>query len=344
MSNAGAVHLQIDGGIASVTFDRPEARNAMTWAMYEQLRGICEQLCEDPSVRVVRFQGAGGEAFVAGTDIAQFLEFTSGEDGIAYERRIDATMGLLAALPMPTVAVVQGWCIGGGLAIASTCDFRIATPTSRFGVPIARTLGNCLSMANVAGLVAAFGDAIAGSSLPVRLVCAGDPSDWTELRRADALRRAGGSSHRIHLLGNSDARSLLSAADAFVLDSFFEGWSLATTEAMTSGLPVVLSEVAGAREQLAVPAGSDPAGILVGNPGGALEVSWETVSASRFRRQPNHDELVAALTRMVVERDLWAARRDRMAQEASERFDPQRCLDRHAEVLREAASAARATG
>ena len=99
-----------------------------------------------------------------------------------------------------------------------------------------------------------------------------------------------------------------------------------------------------AGEQLAVPAGSDPAGILVGNPGGALEVSWETVSASRFRRQPNHDELVAALTRMVVERDLWAARRDRMAQEASERFDPQRCLDRHAEVLREAASAARATG
>ena len=153
----GEVRLAIEGAVASVTFDRPEARNAMTWTMYEQLRAICEQLRADRSVRVVRFQGAGGEAFVAGTDIAQFLEFTSGEDGIAYERRIDATMGLLAALPMPTVAVVQGWCIGGGLAIASTCDFRIATPASKFGVPIARTLGNCLSMANVAGLVAAFG-------------------------------------------------------------------------------------------------------------------------------------------------------------------------------------------
>jgi enoyl-CoA hydratase/carnithine racemase len=157
MSNEGTVHLDITGGVASVTFDRPEARNAMTWAMYERLRAICEQLRDDATVRAVRFQGAGGEAFVAGTDIAQFQDFTSGEDGIQYERRIDATMGLLAGLPMPTVAVVQGWCIGGGLAIASTCDFRIAATGSKFGVPIARTLGNCLSMANVAGLVAAFG-------------------------------------------------------------------------------------------------------------------------------------------------------------------------------------------
>jgi enoyl-CoA hydratase len=157
LSVDGAVHLKVDGGIASVTFDRPEARNAMTWAMYEQLRAHCERLREDRAVRVVRFQGAGGEAFVAGTDIAQFQSFTSGDDGIQYERRIDATMVLLAALPMPTVAVVQGWCIGGGLAIASTCDFRIATPSAKFGVPIARTLGNCLSIANVAGLVASFG-------------------------------------------------------------------------------------------------------------------------------------------------------------------------------------------
>lgn len=157
MSNEGQVHLQIEGPVASVTFDRPEARNAMTWAMYQQLRAHCEKLREDRSVRVVRFQGAGGEAFVAGTDIAQFQDFKSGKDGVEYEHRIDGTMQLLAALPMPTVAVVQGWCIGGGLAIASTCDFRIATPASKFGVPIARTLGNCLSMANVAGLVAAFG-------------------------------------------------------------------------------------------------------------------------------------------------------------------------------------------
>lgn len=157
MSAEGSVHLAVEGGVASVTFDRPEARNAMTWAMYERLRAICEQLRADASVRVVRFQGAGGEAFVAGTDIAQFQSFTTGEDGVQYERQIDATIALVASLPMPTVAVVQGWCIGGGLAIASACDFRIATPGAKFGVPIARTLGNCLSIANVAGLVAAFG-------------------------------------------------------------------------------------------------------------------------------------------------------------------------------------------
>ena len=156
MSEQGQVHLQVMGEVASVTFDRPEARNAMTWAMYQQLRAYCEQLRDDRSVRVVRFQGAGGEAFVAGTDIAQFQDF-DGQRGVEYEEQIDATMQLLAGLPMPTVAVVQGWCIGGGLAIASTCDFRIASPASKFGVPIARTLGNCLSMANIAGLVAAFG-------------------------------------------------------------------------------------------------------------------------------------------------------------------------------------------
>jgi enoyl-CoA hydratase/carnithine racemase len=153
----GQVHLRIDGGIASVTFDRPQARNAMTWAMYESLVGICERLQHDHSIRVVRFRGAGGQAFVAGTDIAQFLDFKSGDDGVAYEQRIDACVGLLESLPMPTVAVLEGWTIGGGLAIATACDFRIATPATKLGVPIARTLGNCLSMANVARLVAALG-------------------------------------------------------------------------------------------------------------------------------------------------------------------------------------------
>ena len=153
----GQVHLHLDGGIASVTFDRPEARNAMTWAMYESLVRICEQLHGDASVRVVRFRGAGGQAFVAGTDIAQFQAFTSGDDGVAYEKRIDACVGLLESLPMPTVAVLEGWAIGGGLAIATACDFRLATPGTRLGVPIARTLGNCLSMSNIARLVAALG-------------------------------------------------------------------------------------------------------------------------------------------------------------------------------------------
>jgi enoyl-CoA hydratase len=153
----GTVRLTLDGAIASVVFDRPEARNAMTWAMYQQLGSICEQLRGDAAVRVVCFRGAGGQAFVAGTDIEQFKAFKSGDDGLDYERQIDAGVERLESLPMPTVAVVEGWAVGGGLAIASACDIRIATPNARFGVPIAKTLGNCLSAANLARLVAAFG-------------------------------------------------------------------------------------------------------------------------------------------------------------------------------------------
>jgi enoyl-CoA hydratase/carnithine racemase len=153
----GAVHLRVEGAIAQVTFDRPQARNAMTWAMYERLSSICDELSADRSVRCAIFRGAGAEAFVAGTDIEQFRAFATGDDGVAYERRIDEGIAKIEALPMATVAVVQGWCVGGGLAIATACDIRIATPASKFGVPIARTLGNCLSVANVARLVAAFG-------------------------------------------------------------------------------------------------------------------------------------------------------------------------------------------
>ncbi len=156
MSN-GRVHLSVSDGIASILIDRPQARNAMTWPMYEELAAICERIANDPAVRVATLRGAGGEAFVAGTDIEQFRAFNSGEDGIAYEKIIDERIGQIERLPMPTVAIVEGWAIGGGLAITAACDFRIATPQASFGVPIARTLGNCLSIANTARVVAAFG-------------------------------------------------------------------------------------------------------------------------------------------------------------------------------------------
>jgi enoyl-CoA hydratase/carnithine racemase len=153
----GRVLMTLRDGVAELVFDRPEARNAMTWAMYEQLAAACDAISADASVRVALLRGAGGKAFVAGTDIAQFQSFKSGEDGIDYEGRIDAGIDQLSRLPVPTVALVDGWCVGGGLAIATACDFRIATPDAKFAVPIARTLGNCLSLTNVARLQAAFG-------------------------------------------------------------------------------------------------------------------------------------------------------------------------------------------
>ena len=156
----GEVRLERDGVVARVTFDRPAARNAMTWRMYQQLGEICVRLRDDKEVRVAVFRGSGGKAFIAGTDIAQFTSFSSAEDGIGYERTMEGYLDGLETLPIPTLAVIEGWAVGGGLAIAACCDFRLATPGSRFGVPIARTLGNCLSMHNYARLVAALGPAV----------------------------------------------------------------------------------------------------------------------------------------------------------------------------------------
>lgn len=156
----GATRLTIDGPVAHILFDRPHARNAMTWAMYEGLVSACEQAEADPSVRVVVVRGAGGKAFVAGTDIGQFDDFGSGADGIDYEARVARYVSALAQLTKPSVAVIEGWAVGGGLALASSCDFRIAARGAKFGVPIARTVGNCLSIANVRALSAMFGGAM----------------------------------------------------------------------------------------------------------------------------------------------------------------------------------------
>lgn len=155
--NDGEVRLVRDGAVATIWFDRPQARNAMTWAMYEGLAAACAELQADTGVRVAVLRGVGGKAFIAGTDIAQFLEFTTAEQGVEYEAKMEAYLGALEALPMPTLCVVEGWAIGGGLAIAACCDLRIATAGTKFGVPIARTLGNCLSVMNYARIVAHLG-------------------------------------------------------------------------------------------------------------------------------------------------------------------------------------------
>ena len=149
---------RLDGGVLELVFDRPQARNAMTFAMYEGLHEACVRADEDDAVRVLVLRGAG-EHFVAGTDIAQFSTFTSGADGVDYEERIKRVVDRLEEVSVPTVAVVRGACVGGGLALAAACDLRVAARSSRFGVPIARTLGNCLAMNTVSLLVAHLGPA-----------------------------------------------------------------------------------------------------------------------------------------------------------------------------------------
>lgn len=157
MSEEGAVRYTRAGPIATLTFDRPQARNAMTWTMYRQLTEACDRIASESEVRVAVLRGAGGKAFIAGTDIAQFRAFAGAEDGVRYEQDMERCLSKLENLPVPTLAAIEGWAVGGGLAIATVCDLRIATPQSQFGVPIARTLGNCLAIGNVALLMAAFG-------------------------------------------------------------------------------------------------------------------------------------------------------------------------------------------
>ena len=149
----------INGSIGVVTFNRPEARNALTWDMYDALVAACDTAEAAGDVRVLIIRGAGG-AFAAGTDIAQFREFANGEAGVAYERRLDAVIDRIERVRIPTIAEVDGAAVGGGCAIAMACDLRICSDRARFGVPVSRTLGNCLSIANTARMVDLLGPAL----------------------------------------------------------------------------------------------------------------------------------------------------------------------------------------
>jgi enoyl-CoA hydratase/carnithine racemase len=149
----------VEGGIGTITLNRPQARNAMTFAMYERLAEICRDPAGHGDPRVIILTGAGDKAFASGTDIAQFRAFSSAADALAYEKRIEAVIDAVERCPVPTLAAISGAVTGGGAALALACDLRIASVTARFGFPIARTLGNCLSMANYARLYALLGPA-----------------------------------------------------------------------------------------------------------------------------------------------------------------------------------------
>lgn len=154
------VAWDINGSVAVVTFNRPQARNALTWEMYDALVEACDIAEANADVRVLIIRGSGG-AFAAGTDISQFRDFDDGDAGVAYERRLDAVIDRIERLPLITIAEIDGAAAGGGCAIALACDLRICSERARFGVPVSRTLGNCLSISNTARLVDLAGPALA---------------------------------------------------------------------------------------------------------------------------------------------------------------------------------------
>jgi enoyl-CoA hydratase len=150
---------EIDDGVGRITFNRPEARNALTFRMYERLEEVLHQAESDASLKALILTGAGEQAFAAGTDISEFKSFSRAEDALNYEARMDRVLDALERSRVPTIAAIAGACTGGGAAIAICCDIRIGASSARFGMPIGRTLGNCLSMSNYARLVSLLGPA-----------------------------------------------------------------------------------------------------------------------------------------------------------------------------------------
>lgn len=198
---SGDLVYEIKDGIGWITFNRPAARNALTFAMYAGLAAIWTEANADPTLKALVLTGAGDRAFAAGTDISEFRAFTTGDDALAYEARIDALLTQIETCRVPTIAAIAGACTGGGAAIAACCDLRIGTADARFGFPIARTLGNCLSVANLARLAALLGPArVKEMIFTARLIGAEEarltgllseilPDHAGLMQRADALAR-----------------------------------------------------------------------------------------------------------------------------------------------------------
>ncbi|MDJ0858450.1 MAG: enoyl-CoA hydratase/isomerase family protein [Dinoroseobacter sp.] len=139
-------------GTLWVSFNRPQARNALTFAMYEGLAEICATAHEREGIRAIVVKGEGGKAFAAGTDMTQFRSFNKPQDALDYEARIEAVLTAIETCRLPTIAAIHGACTGGGASIAAVCDLRIVSDSLKFGFPIARTLGNCLAAGNLARL------------------------------------------------------------------------------------------------------------------------------------------------------------------------------------------------
>ena len=151
---------ELRDGVAYVTLNRPQARNALTFAMYERLAEICNNANQDRSIKAILITGGGDKAFAAGTDISQFRAFDKQQDALDYEARIDRVMNALQHCRVPTIAAINGACTGGGASIAACCDLRIASKSMKYGFPVARTLGNCLSLSSYARLVYLVGPAL----------------------------------------------------------------------------------------------------------------------------------------------------------------------------------------
>lgn len=152
---------EVEGGTGWLTFNNPARRNAMSMEMWQGVGDALEAFQNDPAVRVVVLRGAGGKAFVSGADISEFDQHrASAEQRVQYSEINSRGNRWLRQIDKPVVAMIEGFCIGGGLAIALTADVRIATPDSRFGIPAAK-LGLGYDFGGLATLARLVGPSVA---------------------------------------------------------------------------------------------------------------------------------------------------------------------------------------
>ncbi|MEH6647710.1 enoyl-CoA hydratase/isomerase family protein [Sulfitobacter sp.] len=228
---------EVREGIMWITFNRPQARNALTFEMYERLAQLCREMPTDGTVRAVVIAGAGGKAFAAGTDMTQFRAFETPQDALDYEAQIDAVMEAVECCPVPTIAAVHGACTGGGGSIAAACDIRIASTSLKFGFPIGRTLGNCVAAGNLARLSELIGAGRvreiiftarlieASEALQVGLISEVLPDEDSLLARAGELAERVGSMAPLTLRATKEAlrrnRAALKVDDADLIISCY---------------------------------------------------------------------------------------------------------------------------
>jgi enoyl-CoA hydratase len=152
---------EIDGAIGWMIFNNPARRNAISLDMWQAVPAILDHFERDPAVRVIVLKGAGDKAFISGADISQFEQQRSSAESVAhYDKIAEAANTRLGTIRKPTIAMIRGFCIGGGLGVALQCDLRIAADDARFGVPAAR-LGLGYRWAGVKKLVDLVGPAYA---------------------------------------------------------------------------------------------------------------------------------------------------------------------------------------
>tara|TARA_X000000950_G_scaffold121720_1_gene152635 strand:+ start:75 stop:872 length:798 start_codon:yes stop_codon:yes gene_type:complete len=150
------------GSILMLKLNRPEQRNALTFEMYQKISEFCQRAgteLDDKGIRAIVISGAGEKAFAAGTDIGQFTSFETLQDGYDYEAQIEVVISSIETCRVPVIAALHGAVTGGGLIIAAAAHLRLASANVKIGMPIARTLGNCLAVGNLRRLVTLFGEA-----------------------------------------------------------------------------------------------------------------------------------------------------------------------------------------